>query len=65
MRWTVGSALVSGGAFLGASVAGALIAGVSPLEHLGPVGALTVIGVTVGGLVGPLARGLAERRSRR
>lgn len=62
LRWTVGSAVVWGGAFLAASVAGALIAGVNPLANLGPVGALTAIGFTVGGLVGPLARGLAARR---
>ncbi|HUP52910.1 MAG TPA: hypothetical protein VM198_10565 [Longimicrobiales bacterium] len=65
VRWTVGSAALWGAAFLAAAVAGALVAGVNPLEHLGPVGALTVIGLTVGALVGPLARGLARGRSRR
>ncbi len=62
VRWTVWSAVGWGAVFLATSVAGTLIAGLNPLEHLGPVGVLTVIGVTVGGLVGPLARGLVARR---
>ena len=62
VRWTVWSAVGWGAAFLASSVVGALIAGLNPLEHLGPVGVLTVIGLTVGGLVGPLARGIAARR---
>ena len=62
LRWTLASALIWGAAFAATSVVGALISGVNPLDHLGPIGVLTVIGITVGGLVGPLARGLAERR---
>ena len=65
LRWTLASALIWGAGFAAASVSGALISDVNPLEHLGPIGVLTVIGVTVGGLVGPLARGLAERRRQR
>jgi hypothetical protein len=65
LRWTLASALIWGAAFAATSVAGALISDVNPLDHLGPIGVLTVIGITVGGLVGPLARGLAERRKRR
>ena len=62
LRWTAWSAIGWAGAFLASSVVGALIAGLNPLEHLGPVGVLTVIGLTVGGLVGPLARGIVMRR---
>ena len=65
LRWTLASALVWGAGFAATSVSGALISQVNPLEHLGPIGVLTVIGVTVGGLVGPLAKGLAERRRQR
>ena len=62
LRWTLARALIWGAAFAATSVVGALISDVNPLDHLGPIGVLTVIGITVGGLVGPLARGLAERR---
>ena len=62
LRWTLASALIWGAAFAATSVVGALISDVNPLDHLGPIGVFTVIGITVGGLVGPLARGLAERR---
>ena len=62
LRWTAGSAFAWGAAFAATSVFGALISDVNPLEHLGPIGVLSVIGFTVGGLVGPLARGLAARR---
>ena len=61
LKWTLGSALVGGALFVGVSVSRALAAGASPLDHLGPVGALGVIGFTVGGLVGPLVRGIASR----
>ncbi len=61
LGWTLGSALVGGALFVGVSVSRALVAGASPLEHLGPVGALGVVGFTVGGLVGPLVRGIASR----
>ena len=65
LKWTLASAFIWGAGFAATSVSGALISDVSPLDHLGPIGVLTVIGITVGGLVGPLARGLAERRRQR
>ncbi len=65
LRWTATSALIWGGAFAAMSLFGALISGVNPLEHLGPIGVLSVVGFTVGGLVGPLARGLAMHRRER
>ena len=61
LKWTLGSALVWGALFLGASVYRALASAASPLDHLGPIGIFGVIGFTVGGLVGPLARGIASR----
>ena len=61
LKWTLGTALAGGVLFVGVSVFRALAAGANPVEHLGPAGALGVIGFTVGGLVGPLARGLAFR----
>lgn len=65
LRWTLVSATIWAGAFSAASVFGALISDVNPLEHLGPIGVFTVIGFTVGGLVGPVARGIAMRRRER
>ena len=61
LKWTLGSALAWGMLFVGVSVSRALASGASPVDHIGPVGALGVIGFTVGGLVGPLARGIASR----
>ena len=65
VRWTLVSAGIWGGAFAATSVFGALIVQVDPLEQLGPIGVISVIGLTVGGLVGPLVRGLVMRRRRR
>lgn len=45
------------------SVYRSLVAGGPLLDYAGPVGIMTVIGATVGGLVGPLVgRALASRR---
>lgn len=65
LKWTLGTALVWGALFFGASVYRAVASGANPLEHLTPIGAIGVIGFTVGGLVGPLARGIASRRGAR
>jgi hypothetical protein len=62
LRWTFGSAAGWGTLFAGVSVARALQAGVAFSDFAGPVAALGVIGATVGGLVGPLLRGIAARR---
>jgi len=61
VRWTLGSALAWGALFAGVAASRALAAGATPLEHLGPVAAFGVIGATVGGLVGPLFRGVVSR----
>lgn len=62
MRWTLGSALTWGALFLGVAAIRAVTAGASPIEHWGPVAWFGLIGFTVGGLVGPLLRGLLTRR---
>lgn len=65
IRWTLGAALVVGGLFLAAAAFRASAAGVSPIDHLGPVAAMGVIGFTIGGLLGPLLMGIAGRARRR
>ena len=62
LRWTLASAAAWGALFAGVAASRAVGAGVSPLEHGGPIAVLGVIGATVGGLVGPLLQGLAARR---
>lgn len=56
LRWTLGSAVVWGGLFLGIATLRAGSVGVSPVEVAGPLLALGLIGATVGGLTGPLVR---------
>ncbi|MDT8370044.1 MAG: hypothetical protein RQ745_12625 [Longimicrobiales bacterium] len=58
VRWTLGSAALWGGLFLGVTALRAASAGVSFLEVVGPLLALGLIGATVGGLTGPLARAI-------
>ena len=61
LKWTLWSAFLWFSAFAGVTAAQGLAVGANPLEHWGPVAALGVIGGTVGGLVGPLLRGIASR----
>ena len=61
MRWTLGSAAIWFSAFAGISVAQAWASGVSPLEAWAPIGSISVIGGPVGGLIGPMTRGLFLR----
>lgn len=56
LRWTLGSAAVWGGLFLGIATLRAASVGVSPVEVAGPLLALGLIGATVGALTGPLVR---------
>jgi len=63
LRWTLGSALGWGALFVLVAGGGAISAGVQLLDVLPPVLAFGLIGFTVGGLVGPLLRGLWLRRS--
>jgi len=49
--------------FLGMGMVRAVGADVSLISVAAPMAAFGVVGVTVGGLVGPLVRGLWKRRS--
>ena len=63
VRWTVGSGMGLGLLFLGMGMVRAVGADVSLISVAAPMAAFGVVGVTVGGLVGPLVRGLWKRRS--
>ncbi len=62
-RWTLIGAAVGGGLFLVLSLYRSIASGGPSLSHLNPIGVMTVIGVTVGALVGPLIGAIAARRS--
>ena len=61
-RWTVIGATVGGGLFLALSVYRSIKSGGPSVSHLNPIGVMTVIGVTVGALVGPLIGAITARR---
>ncbi len=61
-RWTMLGATVGGGLFLALSVYRSIASGGPSVSHLNPIGVMTVIGVTVGALVGPLIGAIAARR---
>ena len=61
-RWTLIGATTGGGLFLALSLYRSIAAGGPSLSHLNPMGVMTVIGVTVGALVGPLAGAIINRR---
>ena len=62
-RWTLIGATVGGGLFLALSLYRSLASGGPSLSHLNPIAVMTVIGITVGALVGPLVGAIAARRS--
>ncbi len=62
VRWTLGSGLGLGLLFVVMAFARAAGADVSLMAVAAPVFAFGLIGLTVGGLVGPLLRGLWYRR---
>ena len=62
-RWTMIGATVGGGLFLALSVYRSIASGGPSWSHLNPIGVMTVIGVTVGALVGPMMGAIAARRS--
>lgn len=51
-----------GGLFAAIGVYRSLVGGGPFLQHLNPIGLMTVIGATVGGLIGPLVGAALERR---
>ena len=61
-RWTMIGATVGGGLFLALSVYRSIASGGPSWSHLNPIGVMTVIGVTVGALVGPMMGAIAARR---
>ncbi len=65
LKWTLWSALISFAAFAGVTATQAMAEGGNPLEHWGVIVALGVIGGTVGGLVGPMIRGISLRFRKR
>jgi uncharacterized membrane protein YeiH len=65
LKWTLWSALLSFAAFAGVTATQAMAEGGNPIEHWGVIVALGVIGGTVGGLVGPMIRGISLRFRKR
>ena len=57
-------AAIGGGVFLALSLYRSIASGGPSLSHFNPIAVMTVIGITVGALVGPLIGGIAARRSR-
>ncbi len=62
VRWTVKGAAVGGGLFFTLSMYRSIADGPS-MSHLNPIGVMTVIGFTVGALVGPLIGTIFARPS--
>ena len=54
--------LVGGGLLAVAGVIRSLLSGGSLFNYLNPIGVMTVVGLTVGALVGPLVGAILERR---
>jgi hypothetical protein len=54
--------LVGGGLLAAAGIVRSLLSGGSLLFYVNPVGVMTVVGLTVGALVGPLIGAILERR---
>ncbi len=61
-RWTLISGVVGGGLFLALSMYRSIASGGPSWTHLNPIGVMTVIGATVGALVGPMLGAIAARR---
>jgi hypothetical protein len=61
-RWTLIGATVGGGLFLALSMCRSIASGGPSVSHLNPIAVMTVIGVTVGALVGPLIGAIAAWR---
>lgn len=62
-RWTMIGATVGGGLFVTLSLYRSLASGGPSMSHLNPIGVMTVIGITVGALVGPLIGAIVARRN--
>jgi len=64
LRWTRNGMLVGGGLLAAAGIVRSLLSGGSLLFYVNPIGVMTVVGLTVGALVGPLVGAILERRGR-
>ncbi len=54
LRWTLIGAVGVGGLFAALSVYRSVASGGPAIQHLNPIAVMTVIGATVGGLIGPM-----------
>jgi len=63
LRWTLIGAVGVGGLFAALSVYRSVASGGLAVQHLNPIAVMTVIGATVGGLIGPMI-GMAVARFR-
>lgn len=62
VRWTLIGAVVCGGLFFALSMYRSIASGGPSWTHVNPIGVMTVIGATVGALVGPMFGAIAARR---
>ena len=62
LRWTIIAALWGGGLFAAVSIYRSVAGGGPIVQHLNPIALMTVIGATVGGLIGPMVGGFVNRR---
>ena len=65
LKWTLWSALLSFAAFAAVTAPQAVAEGGNPIDHWGVIVALGGIGGTVGGLIGPMIRGISWRFRKR
>ena len=65
LRWTLLGMAWGGGLFAAVTIYRALESGIPLLQQLNPIALFTVIGATVGGLVGPMAGAIVTRRRSR
>ncbi len=65
LRWTILGVAWGGGLFAALSIYRSLANGGPFLQHLNPIAVMTVIGATVGGLIGPMIGAAVARRRNR
>ena len=65
LRWTIIGALWGGGVFAALSIYRSVASGGPVVQHLNPIAVLTVVGATVGGLIGPMIGTVVARRQDR
>ncbi len=65
LRWTLIGAAAVGGLFAAMSLYRSVASGGLAVQHLNPMAVMTVIGATVGGLIGPMIGIIVERFRKR